>query len=134
MIERPNINVFIGMVNDLAAVQDDLNKSEYTYKKLVAECRRTAMKNGAKTREVDNVEFLGNNSDEESKLDKLMMDIFDRRKAIRILWGKIEAWKSSRDLYRTDSYHMVGGSNVITDVQQEEDTITSPKDNDKFFD
>ena len=113
MIERPDINEFVKTVNDLADVQDDLNKKEYEYKKLVANCKRDAMKSGAKTREVENVEFLGNNKAEEAKLDALMLSIFDRKKAVRILWGKLEAWKSQRDLYRTDSYHEVTGSRPL---------------------
>jgi hypothetical protein len=112
-IERPNIDEFVKMVNDLADVQDDLNKKEYEYKKLVANCKRDALASGAKTREVENVEFLGNNKEEEAKLDKLMLTIFDRKKAVRILWGKLEAWKSQRDLYRTDSYHEVTGSRPL---------------------
>ena len=107
MIERPDVNEFVKMVNDLADVQDDLNKIEYQYKKLVANCKRFAMNSGAKTREVENVEYLGNNAEEEKRLDALMQQLFDRKKAVRILWGKIEAWKAKKDLYRSDSYHMV---------------------------
>ena len=107
MIERPDVNEFVKMVNDLADVQDDLNHMEYEYKKLVANCKRDAMNSGAKTREVENVEFLGNNKEEEKRLDALMQQIFDRKKAVRILWGKLEAWKAKKDLYRSDSYHTV---------------------------
>lgn len=113
MITRPDIAEYAQIVNDLAEVQDDLNKKEYQYKKLVATYKRTAMKVGAKTREVEIVEHLGNNPEEEKTLDILMESIFDRKRAVRILWGKLEAWKSNRDLYRSDSYHEFAGSAPI---------------------
>ncbi len=113
MITRPDIAEYAQIINDLAEVQDDLNKKEYQYKKLVATYKRTAMKAGAKTREVEIVEHLGNNPEEEENLDTLMQSIFDRKLAVRILWGKVEAWKSNRDLYRSDSYHEFAGSAPI---------------------
>ncbi len=113
ILTRPDVAEFAHIINDLADVQDDLNKKEYEHKKLVATCKRTAMAAGAKTREVELVEHLGNTPEEEAKLDGLMQSIFDRKRAVRILWGKVEAWKSHRDLYRSDSYHEFAGSTPI---------------------
>jgi len=107
--ERPNVENFIKYVDQLADLQDDLNKLEYVYSKTVATNVRNAIKRGAKTRELDCVKVLGNNEEEQKKLDSLMEQIHERKKAIRILWGKVEAWKANKELYRTDSYHQVTG-------------------------
>ncbi len=107
--ERPNVEEFIQIVDQLADIQDELNKMEYEYSKKVANNIRTAIRRGAKTRELDVVKVLGNSEEEEKVLDGLQQQIFDRKKATRMLWGKIEAWKAKKELYRTDSYHTVGG-------------------------
>ncbi len=107
--ERPDVEEYIKLVDTLADLQDDLNKMEYEYSKKVANNVRNAIRRGAKTRELDCVKVLGNSEEEEKVLDGLQTQIFDRKKAIRILWGKIEAWKAQKELYRTDSYHSVTG-------------------------
>lgn len=107
--ERPNVEEFIKLVDALADIQDELNKMEYEYSKKVAINVRNAINRGAKTRELDCVKVLGNTEEEEKVLDGLQQQMFDRKKAVRILWGKIEAWKSQKELYRTDSYHTVTG-------------------------
>ena len=111
--DRPNVDEFISIINDLADVQDDLNRQEYEYKKTVAGYKKTAMQAGKKTREVEIVEYLGNTPEEEKVLDEMMLKILDRRKAVRILWGKVEAWKANKDLFRSDSYHIVTGRGVL---------------------
>ncbi len=128
ILARPDIAEFAQIINDLAEVQDDLNKKEYQYKKLVATYKRIAMNAGAKTREVEIVEHLGNTPEEEKKLDTLMQSIFDRKRAVRILWGKLEAWKSHRDLYRSDSYHEFAGSAPIGRPIEAEPPATPPDD------
>jgi len=107
--ERPDIEEFITLVDNLADIQDELNKMEYQYSKKVATNVRNAINRGAKTRELDCVKVLGNTDEERKALDALIEQIHDRKKAARILWGKIEAWKSSKELYRTDSYHQGTG-------------------------
>ncbi|MDD2731244.1 MAG: hypothetical protein PHW33_03940 [Candidatus Portnoybacteria bacterium] len=107
--ERPSVEEFIKLVDNLADVQDELNKMEYEYSKKVANNVRSAIHRGAKTRELDCVKVLGNSEEEEKVLDGLQQQIFDRKKATRILWGKIEAWKAQKELYRTDSYHTITG-------------------------
>jgi len=107
--ERPDVEEFIKYVDTLADLQDDLNKLEYEYDKKVAINIRGAIQRGAKSREIDCVKILGNNDEEQRVLDGLKASINERKKAIRILWGKIEAWKAGKDLYRTDSYHQVTG-------------------------
>jgi hypothetical protein len=107
--ERPNVEEFIKLIDTLADLQDDLNKMEYEYSKKVAVNVRSAINRGAKTRELDCVKVLGNSEEEQRILDGLQAQIFDRKKAIRILWGKIEAWKAQKELYRTDSYHQITG-------------------------
>ncbi len=107
--ERPDINVFTKLTDQLADIKDDLGKMEYQYEKMVATHIRTAMRNGAKTRELDYVKVLGITEADTAEMDDLKQKIFDRRKAITILYGKIEAWKSQKELYRTDSYHQVTG-------------------------
>lgn len=108
--ERPDVEKFIKLIDRLADLQDDLNKKEYTYSKLVAVNVRKAIQRGAKTRELDCVKVLGNDDVEKQVLDKLQQEIFDRKKDIRMVWGAIEAWKAEKDLYRTDSYHQVTGT------------------------
>jgi len=113
--ERPDVEKFIKLVDNLADVQDELNKTEYQYSKKVANNVRSAIKRGAKTREIDCVKVLGNTEEEQKVLDGLMETIHDRKKAVRILWGKVEAWKASKDLYRVDSYHQVGSRGFFGD-------------------
>ena len=107
--ERPDVEKFIKLVDSVADIQDELNKMEYEYSKKVATNVRNAINRGAKTRELDCIKVLGNTEEEQTVLDSLMNQINDRKKAIRILWGKIEAWKAEKELYRTDSYHQVTG-------------------------
>lgn len=107
--ERPNVEEFIRTIDELADIQDELNKMEYQYSKLVATNVRSAISRGAKTRELDCVKVLGNNDEEQKALDALQEQIQDRKKATRMLWGKIEAWKAQKELYRTDSYHQITG-------------------------
>jgi len=107
--ERPDVEEFIKIVDNLADIQDELNKMEYEYSKKVATNVRTAINRGAKTRELDCVKVLGNTEEEQKVMDALMEQIHDRKKAVRMLWGKIEAWKAKKELYRTDSYHQVTG-------------------------
>ena len=107
--ERPDVEEFIKIVDNLADIQDELNKMEYQYSKKVATNVRSAITRGAKTRELDCVKVLGNNEEEQKLLDALMESIQDRKKAVRMLWGKVEAWKAKKELYRTDSYHQITG-------------------------
>lgn len=107
--EKPDLEEFIRLVDALADVQDELNRMEYEHSKKVATNVRTAIRRGAKTRELDCVKVLGNTDEEHKILDALMDQIHDRKKAVRMMWGKIEAWKSQKELYRTDSYHQVTG-------------------------
>ena len=107
--ERPNVEEFIKIVDNLADIQDELNKMEYQYSKRVANNVRSAISRGAKTRELDCVKVLGNTEEEQKVLDGLMESIYDRKIAVRMLWGKIEAWKAKKELYRTDSYHQITG-------------------------
>jgi len=107
--ERPDVEEFIKIVDSLADVQDELNKMEYEYSKKVATNIRNAIARGAKTRELDCVKVLGNSEEERKVLDALQDQIQDRKKAVRMLWGKIEAWKAKKELYRTDSYHQITG-------------------------
>jgi len=106
---RPDIEEFIKLVDNLADIQDELNKMEYEYSKRVANNIRSAINRGAKTRELDCVKVLGNTEEEQKVLDGLMNSIHDRKKAVRMLWGKVEAWKAKKELYRTDSYHQGTG-------------------------
>lgn len=107
--ERPDIKEFIKLVDNLADIQDELNKMEYQHSKKIATNVRSAISRGAKTRELDCVKILGNTDEERKVLDGLMESIYDRKKAVRMLWGKIEAWKAKKELYRTDSYHQITG-------------------------
>ena len=107
--ERPDVEEFIRTVDELADIQDELNKMEYQYSKKVATNVRSAIARGAKTKELDCVKVLGNNEEEQKALDALQEQIQDRKKATRMLWGKIEAWKAQKELYRTDSYHQITG-------------------------
>lgn len=116
--ERPNVEEFIQLVDNMADLQDDLNKFEYAYAKKVATFMRAALQRGAKTRELDCVKVLGNDAAEEKELDTLTDQINDRKKAIRMLWGKIEAWKANKDLYRTDSYHQISGKGYFSENEE----------------
>jgi len=107
--ERPDVEEFIKLVDKLADVQDELNRLEYGYSKMVANNIRSAINRGAKTRELDCVKVLGNTDEEQRVMDGLMEQIHDRKKVVRMLWGKIEAWKAKKELYRTDSYHQITG-------------------------
>ena len=107
--ERPDVEEFIRTVDKIADTQDELNRMEYIYDKKVAANVRSALGRGAKTRELDCVKVLGNNEEEQKILDSTMESIYDRKKAVRMLWGKIEAWKAKKELYRTDSYHQITG-------------------------
>jgi len=107
-LERPDVDEYLRLVDELADVQDELNKLEYQYSKAVAANVRSAIGRGAKTRELDCVKVLGNNDEEKLKLDALQEQIFDKKKRTRVLWGKIEAWKAYKELYRTDSYNNYG--------------------------
>jgi hypothetical protein len=107
--ERPSTEKFLRLVDELADIQDDLNKLEYRLKKITAQNVREAMNSGAKTREADLVKDLGNTKEQEREMDILNEQIFEKKKQVRVLWGRIEAWKAEKDLYRTDSYHQVGG-------------------------
>lgn len=118
--ERPNVEEYIKLVDSLADVQDDLNKLEYQYSKKVANNVRSAIGRGAKTRELDCVKVLGNNEEEHKGLDALMESIHDRKKAVRMLWGKIEAWKAQKELFRTDSYHQITGKPIKSLFGEEE--------------
>lgn len=107
--ERPDVNEYIALNDDLADVKDHLLKLEYSYEKKVAANIRTAMNRGAKTRELDVIKILGNNDEEEKYLDSLVNNIHDTKKAVSILYGKINAWQSRKELYRSDLYNQVGG-------------------------
>lgn len=107
--ERPDVEEFIKLVDSLADAQDELNKMEYQYSKKIATNVHSAIGRGAKTRELDCVKVLGNNEEEQKALDALMEQIHDRKKTVRMLWGKIEAWKAQKELFRTDSFHQITG-------------------------
>jgi hypothetical protein len=107
--ERPNYDDYIMLVDALADEKDNLSNMEYLYDKKVATNLRSAMNRGAKTRELDVVKVLGNNAIEEKEVDQLMAQIFDSKKKVAILYGKINVWMAKKELYRTDMYHQVGG-------------------------
>ena len=120
---RPDIREFARIVDELADLQDALNKKEYVYEKRVAQNLRVAMQRGAKTRELDHIKILGNNETEEAALDNLMTEIHELKRAVRIKWGAVEAWKADKELYKSDSFHLVGGRGGFIDTSEDNEGI-----------
>jgi len=116
--ERPNIDEFLADINSLADLQAQVNNKKYQLSKLVAKNIRRAIKNGAKTKEIDYIKVVGNDEDEEKQLDKLNEEVHEGERAIRVLWGSVEAWKAKKELYKTDSYH--DGTGKISFVPKKE--------------
>jgi len=108
---RPDIDEFNKLINELADTKTDLANLEYEFEKAKAHNVKDALSSDIsnKSRAVDYVKVIGNSEKDEQYLDGLMSRIISKRREITILYGKIEAWKSNKELYRTDSYHQVTG-------------------------
>jgi hypothetical protein len=106
---RPDIDKFIVLINELADKKSQLANSEYEYEKDKAHNIKRAMDDKAKTRAIDYVKVIGITEEDEKRLDGLKKHIINLNREITILYGKIEAWKAEKEIYRTDSFHQVTG-------------------------
>lgn len=108
---RPNVDEFISLINKLADVKTDLATFEWEFEKSKAHNIKEALTSNIsnKSRAVDYVKVIGNNDKEERYLDGLMSRIITKKKDITMLYGRVEAWKANKELYRSDSYHQVTG-------------------------
>jgi len=100
---------FIALTNTLADQKAKCTELEYAFEKAKAHYIKTAMDSKAKTRAIDYVKVIGNTAKDEEYLDGMKRQIIELNRQITISYGKIEAWKSNKDLYRTDSYHQITG-------------------------
>lgn len=111
---RPNMDEYIQFVDQLADKKAEYSRKEYLFAKTTAHNIKKAKLSGAKTRDIDFVKVIGNNTKEEEFLDALKEEMVELQREITVLYGKMEAWKSNRDLYRSDSYHQVTGSSGLS--------------------
>lgn len=112
---RPDVNDFIDLTNQLADAKTTLSELEWEFEKAKAQYIKETLSSNVpnKSRAVDYAKVIGNDEKQGKYLDGLMSRIRDVKRTITILYGKIEAWKSNKDLYRTDSYHQVTGSHGV---------------------
>jgi len=108
---RPDINEFVDLTSQLADVKTDLTTLEWEFEKAKAHNIKNALSSNIsnKSRAVDYAKVIGNDDKDEQYLDGLMSRIINKKRDVTILYGKIEAWKSNKELYRSDSYHQVTG-------------------------
>lgn len=108
---RPDIEEFISLTNKLADAKTELSALEWEFEKSKAHNIKNALSSGVsnKSRAVDYAKVIGNCDADEQYLDGLVSRMIDKKRDITILYGRVEAWKSNKDLYRSDSYHQVGG-------------------------
>lgn len=109
---RPNVDEFIKLTDKLADAKTELATLEWEFEKAKASNIKQALSSGIsnKSRAVDYVKVIGNDDKQAKYLDGLMQRIISKRRDITIIYGELEAWKSNKELYRTDSYHQVTGS------------------------
>ena len=109
---RPDINEFIDFTNQLADVKTNLANLEWELEKAKAHNIKDALDSDIKnkSRAVDYVKVIGNDDKQGGYLDGLTSRMISKKRDIMIMYGKIEAWKSNKELYRTDSYHQVTAS------------------------
>lgn len=119
---RPDVNDYIELTNSLADAKTSLANLEWEFEKAKAHNIKTALTSdiGNKSRAVDYVKIIGNTDKDENYLDGLMSRIINLKRDITMFYGKIEAWKSNKDLYRTDSYHQVTGSRGGSLLEEDE--------------
>jgi len=117
---RPDVGDYIQLTSELADVKTDCSDLEYELEKFKAHNVKKAMDAGAKTRAIDYVKVIGNTPADEIYIDGMMKKINSKKREITILYGRIEGWKSNRDLYRTDSYHQVTGRMSLADREEDE--------------
>jgi len=120
---RPDIDDYVKLTNELADVKTDLANLEWEFEKAKAHNVKDALSSDIsnKSRAVDYVKVIGNSDKDEKYLDGLMSRIISKKREITILYGKIEAWKSNKELYRTDSYHQVTGSRGGSLLEEEDE-------------
>jgi hypothetical protein len=107
--ERPELEDLLHYSDEYANAKYEEQVAEYECDVFVARCMRIAATSGAKSREIDIVKYIGNTEEDALKINELKMRMIEARKKANISYGKTEAWKAQKDLYRTDSYNMVGG-------------------------
>jgi hypothetical protein len=109
---RPNIGDFINLVNELADAKTDLATLEWELEKAKAHNIKTALTSDIsnKSRAVDYAKIIGNTDTDEKYIDGLMNRVIKLKRDVSILYGKIQAWESAKDIYRSDSFHMIRGS------------------------
>lgn len=120
---RPDIEEFIKLTNSLADAKTNLANLEWEFEKAKAHNIKDALLSGVsnKSRAVDYAKVIGNSDKDEKYLDGLMNRIISTKREITILYGRIEAWKANKEIYRTDSYHQVTGSRGFGGSLLEED-------------
>ena len=109
---RPDIEEFIALTNQLADAKTDLATLEWEFEKAKAHNIKNALSSSVsnKSRAVDYAKVIGNCDRDEQYLDGLMSRIINKKRDITVLYGRVQAWEAQKDLYRTDSYHMIRGS------------------------
>jgi len=119
---RPDINEFINYTNDLADSKTDLANLEWELEKARAHNIKNVLTSDIKnkSRAVDYAKVIGSTEKDEKYVDGLMARVIKIKRDITILYGKIEAWKANKDLYRSDSYFQVT-SRVSGNLREEEE-------------
>lgn len=112
---RPDLDEFIQITSELADARAKYSELEYTFEKTRARNIKNAMDNHVKTRAIDYIKVLGNSEKEEQYLDWLKKQMIDLNRQITVLYGRARAWEAGKDLYRSDSYHMIKGSTPLGD-------------------
>lgn len=109
---RPDIDEFLDLTDKLADAKTELAQFEWEFEKAKAQYVKQALSSDIsnKSRAVDYVKVIGNDDKQGGYLDGLTSRMISKKRDIMIMYGKIEAWKSNKELYRTDSYHQVTAS------------------------
>lgn len=118
--ERPDINEYMGYTNDLAEAKTALAEYEYALDKKIATCIRNAMNAGAKTRALDYIKVIGNSEADTKEMEAYRTEINALRQTISILYGRIKSWEAKKDLFRTDSFFQVRGTNYMDEKKEDE--------------
>jgi len=109
LAERPDIYQYAQWSDDWCSAKRELQVAEWELEKYSAICVREAIekKETGKSKSVDVAKIIGNDEEQLQKIDELRQDIVDLKDRVTRLQSKMRMWEHAKDLYQTDSYHVM---------------------------
>lgn len=108
--DRPDVDEYIRLLDAAADLKDESDRLEYELKSLQADFVFRAVKDKRKSKEVEEIKFIGNDEVEREKVQDIKARLYTLQNRMRHAYNKCTHWEAKKALYVSDNYHRIQGS------------------------